>query len=479
MLKKPKKNSNSLFAIIVLIIIISYTGVIQLFYLGQYKQSNIFAKTKNVSLRKYDLFRKYYNYEPKNKQELENLQMEINIIYTYLQTQTNNTLLVSTQEAEKYIKNKKEFKNTSNNKFDDKILFEYIEKLSKITGQKISYFDYLEYIKEKIAIETLENIIDENVQNISDDIIKSLRIKEMEIHALKLSLKEENNEDYQPSKKEINEFIKEKQKENGHIYVTEEKRAGFVIRIPINKNSQKISEVVNLYINKKRSSFNENHLKIFMEKVIDESNNFNKSVNLQDIYKRTNFSSAIKNNNKKFLKIEYLEPQEISMNSECIFNDNLGKNFDIYNGEYVRTIVTKIIDKKNKKLSQEDIDKIVIPSLKLEKKLLEKKKIISEDIADHNHNKINLLDSNKYTHEDIIYKNTNNNYNRLLFADLNYGIETIDNSGEPCIIILKKKILLNESIPKISYMEITNYIKKNFFLHIFNLFAQKIKSKGI
>lgn len=480
MLKKQKQQSNSLFVILVFIILISYTGVIQLFYLGQYKQSSMFAKTKEEALRKHDLFCKYYGRSPKDFEELEGIQMEITIPHTYLQMQSSKALIISNEEAKEYIRNKKIFHNSLTGKFDEQKFMDYLEKISSILRIKISYFDYLEYSKELMAMELMEEIVENNMISISEKISKNLKIKDMKIHAIKVVIPNEEYKEYTPNKKEINEFITQKQKENGYIYVTSEKRSGFIIRVNVNKNTGKVAEAVNFYLNKRRSNFRVNDLNTFIDMVCEESKFFQTDVNLNEVFKRTKFVNVKHKYANSLLSVEHInEPLECSFPSECLFNENLSKNFDIYNGYYVKTVVTQVIEKKNKKLSKEDINNIVIPSLKLEKILLNKHKKTMEALEAHNHNTIDLIKSHQYNCEEIIYTSKSYNYDKLIFVPVNYGILSEDNSGQPCIIILKNIEIIEEENNTISSKDVNEYIKKNVFLYIFNLFIQKIKSKGL
>ena len=487
MRKDTKKKENAINLIIVLLLLVSSMGGLQLLYFNKIReQSNIInMETKTTKLEQYYLSMGK-NIEGKN---FNNVSAEETITEVYKKNQSFEVGNFSEKDSVNNIQKDPAFMENKN--FSKKKLLTFAKKIGTDINITVNIQDLVKYNQDELRKQSLNSLINFYLanSNCNKTFKNSIQYNKRKIiKGYKIILPMENIEDKNFTKEEIKKFIfEEKLKKNIH-YTMPEKRSGYIITVKLTGCSKVIIDAVEYFL--KHKEFNEEKLKKFLlvygvktknfltlteseyKNSLEESNNIN--VN-SEVYKNIDLD--------KYVHIKIFSNVTLNEETKLLFKKEFNKKFVLTGHEYSKVNVTETIKSKDVTITDEFHKNFLLPSM--EARYINDMQFNNcyNKVISHNSGHINLLMEN-YQKQIITIDDTNREYLYICYGQKNDGVILQDAHSNPFIFIITEISFINNENYQIDESQFNNYIDNVFngfvtqglFLMIFNIAYDKLKT---
>lgn len=369
-----------------------------------------------------------------------------------------------------------------NGQFSKKKFAAFLAKMSSVLKIKITTHDYVKFLQLHATQRDFESMMRFVIKECPVDelMIKNLSFEEKEITGTKIIPEIVTTSKRKFTKKEIAEFIKAEKYKKIITYTVPEKRSGFILKVKLDGIASKIVDAINYYL--KHQSFDKEKLEKFLIQFAKDSNNFTSTLNIE--YKNSLEKSCTLNKTKEdFALSEHFTVEEYSHveqneTTNLLFDKNYGKYFNFLGDIYCKVIVTEVIKKKDREITEEFLNTFVMPSLQaFTQQTLILKACYDVSIAHNNKTQpcnINGISITFNSQEKEI----------LQYASIGDAFVLEDTHGNPYIFIVtsirSKPSKLNIQKDMLSRFFTTKYnefITGQIFFSIFEICYNKLKKK--
>jgi hypothetical protein len=486
MRKDIKKKENTFNLLIIILMLFSSTGVLQLVFLKNIKNSKniINVEEKFTKIEQYNLATNN-NIEGKN---FNNFDMVKVITEIYLKNQSFEIGDYTEEESKNDLLKNKNFE--ENNKFSKSKFLNYLKKISGDINLNIDTYDYITFNKDTLRKNTFNDLINIYLSKSKFTEVFKNSIKynsKKVITGYKITIPVSIN-DKTFTKKEINKFIfEEKLKKNIH-YTIPEKRSGYIITVKLSGSSQVLIQAIDYFL--KHKEFNEEKLKKFLITYGIKTNNFMKTSNIEH-KGALELSNNIDINSQEYKDFKLDNYINISIFSNVTFNEDtkllfkkeFNKTFVLTGDEYSKVNVTEITKSKEVDVTPEFHKNFLLPAMEAVYIHDSQLEYYYNQVINHNSKKINLLTGN-FIKTSIKINDEDMNYLHVVYSKKNDGIILYDVHSNPFIFIVENIFFVDNETSKIneykfnSYIdnELNNFIKKGMFTMIFYTAYDKLKT---